>query len=137
MTRRRVVCLAMAAAVLLGLDVRAVRAMVNCNISANACMYGAHGKLWFVPNGWPRAARRTVSFTTEASRSSSGDHRWGCGATDGTAKGRSWGYSNKTAASYRALAECSRKTSGSCHIMSCSASVYSQADAPSAWFNNR
>jgi len=134
MTSRHVVFLAMIAAALPTLDIRVAAAQVhNCKVYLNDCQYGPNGGLW-----WGRARPRAVSLTTEGSRSSSGEHGWGCGATDGgTAKGRSWGYGNRTAASYRALAECSRKTgSGSgCHIISCSASVHSQAEVPLAWYN--
>jgi hypothetical protein len=130
MTLRHVVCLAMIASALLTLDICIAGAQVhNCKVYLKDCHYGSDGRL-----RWERWAVRPVSLTSEGSHSSGGDHRWGCGATDGTAKGRSWGYGNRTAASYRALAECSRKTAGSCHIMSCSASVSSRADVPSAWF---
>jgi hypothetical protein len=135
MTLRHVVCLTMIAAASLTLDARVAGAQSHpCWARLNACHYDSDGRMH-----WGMAARpRAASLTTEASRSSSGEHNWGCGATDGgTAKGRSWGYGNRTAATYRALSECSRKTTGACHIMSCSASVYSQADVPSAWFNNR
>ena len=132
MTLRHFVCLAAIAAALLTLDIRVAAAQIhNCKDYLHDCHYGARGQ-----GVWERGAVRRVSLTTEGSRSSSGEHGWGCGATDGaTAKGRSWGYGNRTAASYRALAECSRKTAGGCHIMSCSASVHSQAEVPLAWFN--
>jgi len=132
MTLRHAVCLAMIAAASLTLDIRIAAAQIhNCKVYLNDCNYGADGRMRW----WRRAGVRTASVATEGSRTSSGGHNWGCGATDGaTAKGRSWGYGNRTAASYRALAECSRKTTGSCHIMSCSASVHSRADAPSGWF---
>jgi len=127
----------MTAAALLTLDARVAGAFVNCSISANACIYGPDGQRWFVLNARHRTAPRAASVTTEGSRSSSTDHGWGCGATDGaTAKGRSWGYGNRTAATYRALAECSRKTARACHIISCSAAIHSQAEVPLAWYNN-
>jgi hypothetical protein len=132
MTLRHVICLAMIAAALLTLDIRVAGAQVHdCKVYLRDCHYGVGGERF-----WNRGRPRAASLTTEASRSSSGEHNWGCGATDGgTAKGRSWGYSNRTAATYRALAECSRKTTRSCHIMSCSASVHSQAEVPVAWYN--
>jgi hypothetical protein len=134
MTLRHVICLAMIAVALLTLDVRVAAAQsYPCWARLNACHYGPDGRMH-----WGMANPSAVSFTTGGSRSSSGEHGWGCGATDGgTAKGRSWGYGNRTAASYRALAECSRKTAsgGACHIVSCSASVHSQAEVPLAWFN--
>ena len=135
MTLRHAVCLAMLGAALLTLEVRAAGAMGNCAISAEACKYGSNGTLWFVPNG-PAPGPRAVSLTTGGGRASSGEHGWGCGATDGAmAKGRSWGFSNRAAALYRALSECSRRTARSCHVISCSASVHSQAEVPLAWFN--
>jgi len=125
MTSRYVVCLAMIAAALLTLDVRAASAMGNCQISVDACKYGAEGALWFGSPPGPRAG--------------SGSSSWGCGATDGRVKGGSYGYGNRAAASYRALAECARRTAsgGGCHIISCSASIHSQAEAVSALFNKR
>jgi hypothetical protein len=134
MTLRHVVYLAAIAAALVTLDIRVAAAQTHdCMVYLKDCHYGQDGLRYW---GWRKARARPVSLTTDGSRSSSGDHNWGCGATDGAAaKGRSWGYSNRTAATYRALAECSRKTTRGCHIMSCSASVHSQAEVPVAWFN--
>jgi hypothetical protein len=130
MTSRHVICLAMIVAALLTLDARvAPAALSNCTVYPDACKYGAHGLLWFLPNGSLRARPRAGS----------GSSSWGCGATDGRVKGGSYGYGNRAAASYRALAECARRTAGGggCHIISCSASIHSQAEAVSAWFNRR
>ncbi len=61
---------------------------------------------------------------------------WGCGATDGTATGRSWGFRNHTAASYRALAECTQRSRrGGCRVVGCSSSINTYYDAHVAWFN--
>lgn len=90
------------------------------------------------------APPRTGSTATP--RTSSGnnisEHAWGCGATDGTATGRSWGARNKTAASYRALAECAQRSTrgrtakliGHCRVVSCSPSIKTYYDAHLAWF---
>jgi hypothetical protein len=62
---------------------------------------------------------------------------WGCGATDGKAKGRSWNYSNRTAASYRAVAECSSKsTHGRCRVVSCQPAVHTSYEAVAIWGAN-
>jgi hypothetical protein len=61
---------------------------------------------------------------------------WGCGATDGAATGRSWGFRNQIAASHRALAECAQRSKGGhCRIVSCNPSVNTYDDAHSAWFS--
>jgi hypothetical protein len=62
---------------------------------------------------------------------------WGCGTTDGVATGRSWGFRNQAAASFRALAECSqRSTRGGCRVVSCSSSVNTYYDAHVTWFKD-
>jgi len=53
---------------------------------------------------------------------------WGCGATDGQARGRSWGFPNKAAASFRALSECAKR-SPHCYIVSCSPSIHNYDEA--------
>ena len=61
---------------------------------------------------------------------------WGCGATDGTVKARSWGFRNQSAASHRALAECEQKAErGHCRVVSCNPDVNSWYDAHVVWFN--
>jgi len=91
----------------------------NCIGGPWRCHYGPEGRLHLgripVPN---RAA-------------------WGCGATDGKVKGKSWNYPNRTSASYRALAACSSKTSsGRCHIVSCRPSVHNSYEAIAIWGPN-
>lgn len=91
----------------------------NCFVGPWRCRYGAEGRLHLgrVPDS-NRAA-------------------WGCGATDGRVKGKSWNYSNRAAASYRALAACSNKTtSGRCHIVSCRPSVHNSDEAIAIWGAN-
>jgi len=62
---------------------------------------------------------------------------WGCGATDGKVKGKSWNYANRTAASYRALAACSSKTSsGRCRVVSCRPGVHNSEEAIAIWGPN-
>jgi hypothetical protein len=59
---------------------------------------------------------------------------WGCGATNGTVKGRSWNYPNRLAASYRALAACSRKSAqGGCRVVSCRPAVHTAYEAQAIW----
>ena len=63
-----------------------------------------------------------------------GSHAWGCSATDGQARGRSWGFPNKAAASFRALSECAKR-SAHCHILSCSPSVHNYYEAQATLFS--
>jgi hypothetical protein len=62
---------------------------------------------------------------------------WGCGATDGTVKGRSWGFRNQSAAFHRALAECEQRSArGHCRLVSCNPNVNSWYDAHVILFND-
>jgi hypothetical protein len=88
----------------------------NCIGGPWRCHYGAEGRLhWgLVPN-----ANRTA---------------WGCGATDGNARSRSWNAPNRAAALNAALAGCDRLSPrGKCHVISCSPSVHTIHDAQKIW----
>jgi hypothetical protein len=62
---------------------------------------------------------------------------WGCAATDGKARGRSWGYRNQAAASSRALLECNKKPGAhGCRVVSCRAGVHTSADAAAISFTD-
>jgi hypothetical protein len=115
---------ALAALALLIADVAAARAAMRlCNAEPQRCRYSSDGRQYFHAFGSRTAAAGTAT----------GSQAWGCGATDGTARGRSWNFSNRTAASFRALSECAKR-SPHCHIVSCSASVHSYDEAQATLF---
>ena len=89
----------------------------NCIGGPWRCHYGAEGRLH-----WGARA-------PDANRAA-----WGCGATDGQAKGRSWAFPNRAAASYAALAACNRSSvQKTCRLVSCRTSVHSQFEAQAIW----
>ena len=122
MTSRMVVAyVAMAALALMLSGVAAARAAVqNCSIYPERCRYGANGVYYFYPQGYRMPQSTGGPATIRAA--------WGCGATDGTARGRSWGFPNRTAASLRALSECAKRSTH-CHIVSCSPSIHNYDEA--------
>jgi len=89
----------------------------NCIGGPWRCHYGAEGRLhWGARAPDPNRAA------------------WGCGATDGKAKGRSWAFPNRAAASYAALAACNgRSVQKTCRLLSCRTSVHSQFEAQAIW----
>jgi hypothetical protein len=128
MTSRMVLAyVAMAALALMLTGVAAARAAVqNCSIYPERCQYGANGVYYFYPQGY----RMPPSTGAPASGSAQATTRaaWGCGATDGTARGRSWGFPNRASASLRALSECAKRSTH-CHIVSCSPSIHNYYEA--------
>ena len=115
---------ALAALALLIADVAAAHAAMRlCNAQPWLCRYSSDGRQYFHVEG---------SRTAAGGAATSGQ-AWGCGATDGTARGRSWNFSNKAAASYRALSECAKR-SPHCHIVSCSASIHNYDEAQATLF---
>jgi hypothetical protein len=135
--RMHVVYVAMAALALTIADVAAARAaMMLCNAQPWRCRYSSNGRQYFYPAGH-RMPVSTATSSTDAGAVTNG-HGWDCGATDGTARGRSWGFPNQAAASYRALSECTKRSAhASCRIVSCSASVHDYSEAQVAWFSDR
>jgi hypothetical protein len=127
---------AMAALALLISDVAATRAATKpCDVMPERCRYNSLGRRIFYAPGY-RMPESTVTPPTSA-RQATDRSAWGCGATDGVATGRSWGFPNKTAASYRALAECTqRSTHERCRVVSCSPFVHTYYDAHVAWFSD-
>ena len=116
---------ALAALALLIADVAAARAaMRSCIAQPWLCRYSSDGRQYFHVEG----SRTTAGGTATSSQA------WGCGATDGTARGRSWGFSNKAAASFRALSECAKR-SAHCHILSCSPAVHNYYEAQATLFS--
>ena len=128
MTSRMVVAYgAMAALALMISGVVAARAAVqNCSIYPERCQYGANGVYYFYPQGYrmPQSTGGPTAGSAQATTRAA----WGCGATDGTARGRSWGFPNKTAASLRALSECDKRGTH-CHLVSCSPSIHNYYEA--------
>jgi hypothetical protein len=117
---------ALAALALLLADVATVRAaMVLCNAQPWKCSYSSDGRQYF---HYGAGSRVSVSTATASTGAATSGQAWGCGATDGTAKGRSWGFPNKAAASFRALSECAKRGTH-CRIVSCSSSVHNYNEA--------
>ena len=110
---------ALAALALLIADVAAARAaMRSCNAEPQRCRYSSDGRQYFHAFGSRTAAAGTAT----------GSQAWGCGATDGTARGRSWGFPNQASASLRALSECAKRGTH-CHLVSCSPSIHNYYEA--------
>ena len=124
--RMNLAYVALAALALLMTDVAAARASMRlCNAQPWRCRYSSDGRQYFhLGSSMPVS---TGAGTAESS------HAWGCGAKDGVARGRSWGFSNKVAASFRALSECAKR-SAHCRIISCSASVHNYDEAQATLF---
>jgi hypothetical protein len=119
---------AMTAFALLIADAAAVRAaMYLCNAQPWRCSYSSDGRQYFNLGS-------TATSSTSAG-TATGSQAWGCGATDGTARGRSWGFPNRAAASYRALSECAKRSTH-CHIVSCSSSVHNYNEAGAVLYSD-
>jgi hypothetical protein len=126
--RMNLAYVALAALALLLADVATVRAaMVLCNAQPWKCRYSSDGRQYFYYGAGSRVSVSTATPSTGAGTATNSD-AWGCGATDGTARGRSWGFPNKAAASFRALSECAKRSTH-CHIVSCSSSVHNYNEA--------
>lgn len=136
--RMKLAYTAMAALALIIADVAAAYAATKiCDVMPWRCRYMPDGRnyYWTPDHHMPAYGAAPSARSAGAATDS---HAWGCGATDGKARGRSWGFTNKTAASYRALSECAKRSAnGSCHVVSCSASVHSYSEAQVAWFTDR
>ena len=118
---------ALATLALLIADVAAAQAAMRlCNAQPWRCRYSSDGRQYFYAEGSNRPISSSTSSTGAA---------WGCGATDGVARGRSWNFSNKAAASFRALSECAKR-SAHCRIIACSASVHNYDEAQATLFGS-
>jgi hypothetical protein len=125
--RMDLACVALAALALLIADVAAAQAAMRlCNAQPWRCRYSSDGRQYFYAEGSNRPISSATSSTGAAC---------GCGATDGTARGRSWNFSNKAAASYRALSECAKR-SPHCHIISCSPDIHNYDEAQATLFGS-
>ena len=135
MTRRiSSVYVALAASILVLSEVAAAHAATKiCDVMPWRCRYEHDAVNYYWSPG-----NRMPSYDTASAGTAVGSARLGCGATDGTHKGRSWGYANKAGASYRALSEClKRGAPGSCRVVSCSPSVHSYYEAHTTFFSDR
>jgi hypothetical protein len=137
-TRMNLGYVAIAALALTITNVATVHAATKiCDVMPWRCRYEPDGRKYYWSPG-----RHMPAYPAAAHASSTGSgqvtttHGWGCGATDGTARGRSWGFPNQASASLRALSECTKRSShASCHIVSCSPSVHNYDEAQVAWFS--
>ena len=118
---------ALAALAVLIADVTAARAATKiCDVMPWRCRYEPDGRKYYWSPGRHMPAYGATSST--GAGTATGSQAWGCGATDGTARGRSWGFPNRPAASFRALSECAKRSTH-CHIVSCSASIHNYYEA--------
>jgi hypothetical protein len=102
--------------------VSAARAATKfCDIYPARCQYSGNGVNYYYPLGYRMP-------TSTAAPEAAARAAWGCGATDGQARGRSWGFPNRTAASLRALSECAKRSTH-CHIVSCSPGIHNYYEA--------
>jgi hypothetical protein len=121
---------AMAALALIISGVTTAHALNICYVNPSRCYYGYDGRYYYSPPGYPRTM---MPGGARAVRSPNGA-AWGCGATDGKARGRSWNSPNRAAAAHAALAACDRfSPGGKCRIISCSPSVHTIYDAQTIW----
>jgi hypothetical protein len=124
---------AVATSALMVSDVAAHAATKICDVMPWRCRYEPDGRNYYWSPG--RHMPEYGSTHSTSAGASAGSPRWGCGATDGVSKGRSWGFPNRAAASYRALSEClKRGAPGSCRVVSCSPSVHNYYEAHATFF---
>jgi hypothetical protein len=118
---------ALAALAVLIADVTAARAATKiCDVMPWRCRYEPDGRKYYWSPGRHMPAYGTTSST--GAGTATGSQAWGCGATDGTARGRSWGFPNQASASLRALSECAKRGTH-CHLVSCSPSIHNYYEA--------
>lgn len=128
-------CAAMAAAALTIADVNAARALTFCDIYPERCRYSPSGRGYYYPQGRPMPQGLEPAFIERNGTGNAARGSWGCGATDGKARGRSWGFPNKASATYGALSGCA-KYSTHCRIISCSPSIHSSYEANAIFFSS-
>jgi hypothetical protein len=122
MTWRMILAYVATAALALMLsDVVAARAATKfCDIYPERCQYSGNGVNYYYPLGY----RMPTSTAGPANNAAA----WGCFATDGKARGRSWGYPNRLSASYGALSACAKRGT-SCRLITCNPSVHSNYES--------
>ena len=115
---------ALAALAVLIADVTATHAATKiCDVMPWRCRYEPDGRNYYWSPG-----RHMPAYGATGAGTATGSQAWGCGATDGTARGRSWGFPNRAAASFRALSECAKRSTH-CHLVSCSPSIHNYYEA--------
>jgi hypothetical protein len=111
---------AMAALALMLSGVMAAHAATKfCDIYPARCQYSGNGVNYYYPLGYRMPSTAGSATSTAA---------WGCLATDGQARGRSWGYPNRTSATYGALSACAKRGT-SCRVITCNSSVHSNYES--------
>jgi hypothetical protein len=117
---------AMAALALIITSVSVARAATQfCDIYPERCQYSGNGRYYYYPQGYRMPSTAGSATSTAA---------WGCLATDGSARGRSWGYPNRLSASYSAMSACTKR-SPRCRIISCNPSVHSNYESYATFSN--
>jgi hypothetical protein len=130
--RMNLAYVALATLVLLITDIAAAHAATKiCDVMPWRCRYDPDGQNYYWTPDRHMPGYGQTSSTSAGTATSS--QAWGCGATDGVARGRSWNFSNKAAASFRALSECAKR-SAHCHIIACSPSVHNYYEAQATLF---
>jgi hypothetical protein len=130
--RRDLASAAMATLAVIVSDVTTARAIDICFVTPSQCYYGSDGRYYYSPPGYPL----TMMPGARAVRSPNGA-AWGCGATDGEARGRSWSAPSRAVASYGALAACNKYSpQKSCRLVSCRPSVHTSDEAAAIWGTN-
>src|ERR1700735_5801983 len=100
--RMKLTYVALAALALLIADVAAVRAATKiCDVMPWRCRYEPDGRNYYWSPG--RHMPTYGSPSSSGAGTSTSNQACGCGATDGTARGRSWDFLNRGAGSFRAL----------------------------------
>ena len=123
-SRKNLAYMAMAALTLMMADATAARAATKiCDVMPWRCRYEPDGRNYYWSPG-----RHMPAYGATGAGTATGSQAWGCGATDGTARGRSWGFPNRAAASFRALSECAKRSTH-CHLVSCSPSIHNYYEA--------
>ena len=125
--RMNLAYVALAALAVLIADVAAVHAATKiCDVMPWRCRYEPDGRKYYWSPGRHMPAYGATSST--GAGTATGSQAWGCGATDGTARGRSWGFPNRASASLRALSECAKR-GAHCHLVGCSPSIHNYYEA--------
>lgn len=123
--RKDWVCVAMAALALIMADATTARAVLDsCDVMPSRCRYGSDGRWYFYPPGHPMPDSGGTPNKTA----------WGCFATDGKARGRSWGFPNRASALYGALSQCTKiSTRGKCRVVGCRPSIHTNYESQAIW----
>lgn len=133
--RRDWLCAAMAAAALTIADVSAARALTFCDIYPQRCRYSPSGRGYYYPQGQRMPEGLEPAFIERnGTGNAASNQAWGCLATGGAGRGRSWGYPNRLSASYSALSACAKRGTG-CRVITCNPSIHSTYESYGAFHN--